>query len=54
MTQIEALKGNIQSLQAQVAELLKPRPETIVCKKGTNIKVVKALSPKCPTGYKKV
>jgi hypothetical protein len=53
MTQIEALKGNIQSLQAQVAELLKPKPETIVCKKGTSIKVVKALAPKCPAGYKK-
>lgn len=32
----------------------KPALKSITCVKGKTKKVVKALSPKCPTGYKKV
>jgi chromosome segregation ATPase len=52
-TQIEFLQGVVKTLQAQVTELLKPKPETVVCTKGTTYKVVKGISPKCPAGYKK-
>ena len=52
-SQIEFLQGVVKTLQAQVTELLKPKPETIVCTKGTTYKVVKGISPKCPAGYKK-
>ena len=53
MTQIEALQGIVLALQSQVEQLLKPKPETIVCTKGTAYKIVKAIAPKCPVGYKK-
>jgi len=51
--EIDFLKGVVKTLQEQVAELLKPKLETIVCTKGTAFKVVKAIAPKCPAGYKK-
>lgn len=53
MTQIETLQGIVAALQTQVEQLLKPKPETIVCTKGSAYKVVKAIAPKCPVGYKK-
>ncbi len=52
-SQIEFLQGVVKTLQAQVTEFLKPRPETIVCTKGSTFKVVKGIAPKCPAGYKK-
>jgi hypothetical protein len=51
-TQIEFLQGIIKNLQAQVAELMKPKAETIVCTKGALYKVVKKIDPKCPKGFK--
>jgi V8-like Glu-specific endopeptidase len=53
MSQIETLQGMVVTLQAQVAQLLKPKPETIVCTRGSTYKIVKAIAPKCPVGYKK-
>jgi hypothetical protein len=53
MTQVVFLQGVVKTLQTQVEELLKPKPETIVCTKGTTFKVVKAIAPKCPAGFKK-
>ena len=53
LAQIEALQGVVATLQTQVADLMKPKPETIVCTKGTSYKIVKAITPKCPAGYKK-
>lgn len=53
MAQIEALQGVVTMLQTQVQDLLKPKPETIVCTKGVTYKIVKAIAPKCPVGYKK-
>ena len=52
-SQIEFLQGVVKTLQVQVTELLKPKSETIVCTKGGAFKVVKGISPKCPSGYKK-
>ena len=52
ITQIEFLQGVIKNLQSQVSELMRPRPETIVCTKGTLYKVVKKIDPKCPKGFK--
>ncbi len=52
IAQIEFLQGVIKNLQSQVSELMKPRPETIVCTKGTLYKVVKKIDPKCPKGFK--
>jgi len=43
----------IDALNAQIASLLKPKPTTIVCLKGTSVKTVSAINPVCPTGYKK-
>jgi hypothetical protein len=51
--QIEFLQGVIKNLQTQVSELMKPKAETIVCTKGTLLKIVKSINPKCPSGYKK-
>jgi V8-like Glu-specific endopeptidase len=53
MSQIETLQGIVVALQAQVEQLLKPKPETIVCTKGSSYKIVKGIAPKCPAGYKK-
>jgi hypothetical protein len=50
-TQIEFLQGVIKNLQTQVSDLMKPKAETIVCKKGTLLKIVKQINPKCPKGY---
>ena len=50
--QIEFLQGVVKTLQAQVTELLKPKSQTIVCTKGSAFKVVKAIAPKCPAGFK--
>ena len=52
-SQILDLQNQIKALQVQLAELLKPKSETIVCTKGSVFKIVKGISPKCPTGYKK-
>ncbi len=49
--QIEFLQGIIKNLQTQVSDLMKPKAETIVCKKGTLLKIVKQINPKCPKGY---
>ena len=53
MAQVTFLQGVVKTLQTQVEGLLKPKPETIVCTKGTSFKIVKAIAPKCPVGYKK-
>jgi hypothetical protein len=53
LVQIDSLQAILIALQAQVDQLLKPKAETIVCTKGTTFKVVKAIAPKCPAGYKK-
>jgi hypothetical protein len=52
-SQIEFLQGVVKTLQAQVTELLKPKPQTIVCTKGSAFKIVKGIAPKCPSGFKK-
>ena len=53
LVQIDSLQAILIALQAQVDQLLKPKAETIVCTKGTTFKVIKAIAPKCPAGYKK-
>ena len=53
MAQVIFLQNVVKTLQAQVEELLKPKPETIVCTKGSVYKIVKSIAPKCPVGYKK-
>ena len=53
MSQVEFLQGVVKTLQNQVTELLKPKVETIVCTKGGTFKIVKGITPKCPSGYKK-
>jgi membrane protein involved in colicin uptake len=53
MKQIETFQATVVALQSQVEQLLKPKPETIVCTKGSTFKVVKGIAPKCPAGYKK-
>jgi len=53
VAQIEFLQGVIKNLQSQVSELMKPRPETIVCTKGALYKIITKISPKCPSGYKR-
>ena len=53
MAQVSFLQNILKTLQIQVEELLKPKPETIVCTKGSVFKIVKSIAPKCPVGYKK-
>jgi len=53
LIQIDSLQTILIALQEQVEQLLKPKAETIVCTKGATFKVVKAIAPKCPAGYKK-
>jgi hypothetical protein len=53
MAQVNFLQNVLKTLQIQVEELLKPKPETIVCTKGSVYKIVKSIAPKCPVGYKK-
>jgi hypothetical protein len=53
MAQVNFLQNVLKTLQIQVEELLKPKPETIVCTKGSAYKIVKSIAPKCPVGYKK-
>jgi S1-C subfamily serine protease len=53
MAQVIFLQNVVKTLQTQVEELLKPKPETIVCTKGSVYKIVKSIAPKCPVGYKK-
>ena len=53
MAQVIFLQNVVKTLQAQVEELLKPKPETIVCTKGSVYKIVKSIAPKFPVGYKK-
>jgi hypothetical protein len=38
---------------APIAQPVKKTKKSITCKKGTKLKKVSAVSPKCPTGYKK-
>lgn len=52
-SQISDLQDQIKALQAQIAELLKPKPVTVVCTKGNTFRLVKGLNPNCPAGYKK-
>jgi hypothetical protein len=53
MAQVALLQGVLKTLQSQVEDYFKPKPETIVCTKGISFKVVKAIAPKCPAGYKR-
>jgi hypothetical protein len=53
MAQVALLQGVLKTLQTQVEDYFKPKPETIVCTKGISFKIVKAIAPKCPAGYKR-
>jgi hypothetical protein len=53
IAQVTLLQGVLKTLQAQVADYLTPKPETIICTKGISFKIVKAIAPKCPAGYKR-
>jgi chromosome segregation ATPase len=53
MAQVALLQGLLKTLQSQVEDYFKPKPETIVCTKGISFKIVKAIAPKCPAGYKR-
>jgi hypothetical protein len=53
IAQVALLQGVLKTLQSQVEDYLKPKPETIICTKGVSFKIVKAIFPKCPAGYKR-
>jgi hypothetical protein len=53
IAQVSLLQGLLKTLQSQVAGFLIPKPETIICTKGISFKIVKAIAPKCPAGYKR-
>ena len=46
-------QAQIDALNAKISDLLKPKTTTITCVKGTLTKKVTAVTPVCPTGYKK-
>jgi len=53
ISQLESVKATNQILVSRIAELSKPKEETIVCVKGNTFKIVKNVTPICPKGYTK-